>query len=62
MCKLTKTGSQVLSLYLETEYVNEIATRGYALRPNLSVPSTPPAVHSSGGSGGEAGIRETPSS
>ncbi len=62
MCKLTKTGSPVLSLYLETEYVNEIAARGYAVRPNLSVPSTGPAAHSSGGSGGEAAIRETPSS
>ena len=39
MCKLTKTASPVLSLYLETEYVNEIAARGYALRPNLAIPS-----------------------
>jgi hypothetical protein len=39
MCKLTKTQSPVLSLYLETEYINEIAARGYALRPNLAVPS-----------------------
>ncbi len=62
MCKLTKTGSPVLSLYLETEYVNEIAARGYVVRPNLSVPSTRPAAHSSGGRGGEAAIRETPSS
>ncbi len=61
MCKLTKTGSPVLSLYLETEYVNAIAARGYAVRPNLLVPA-PPAAHSSGGSGGEGGIRETPSS
>ncbi len=43
MCKNTKTASPVLSLYLETEYVNEIAARGYALRPNLSIPS-PSAV------------------
>lgn len=62
MCKLTKTGSPVLSLYLETEYVNEIAARGYAVRPNLSVPALGPAAHSSGGRGGEGGIRETPSS
>ncbi len=39
MCKLTKTESAVLSLYLETEYVNEIASRGYALRPNLAIPA-----------------------
>lgn len=39
MCKLTKTESPVLSLFLETQYVNEIATRGYALRPNLDVPA-----------------------
>ena len=38
MCKLTKTDSAVLSWYLETEYVNEITNRGYALRPNLDVP------------------------
>ncbi len=38
MCKLTKTASPVLSWYLETQYVNEIAARGYALRPNLAVP------------------------
>ena len=62
MCKLTKTGSPVLSLFLETEYVNEIASRGYALRPNLAVPSTAPEAHSSGGSGGAAGARVTPSS
>lgn len=62
MCKNTKTGSPVLSLYLETEYVNEIAERGYALRPNLAIPSPLPAVHSSGGSGGAAGARVTPSS
>lgn len=62
MCKLTKTGSPVLSLFLETEYVNEIAARGYALRPNLAVPTPMPIVHSSGGSGGAGGARETPSS
>jgi hypothetical protein len=62
MCKSTKTSSPVLSLYLETEYVNEIAARGYALRPNLSLPTPAPGAHSSGGSGGVAGIRETPSS
>ncbi len=62
MCKLTKTGSPVLSLYLETEYVTAIAERGYAVRPNLLVPAAPAAAHSSGGRGGEAGIRDTPSS
>ncbi len=62
MCKLTKTGSPVLSLFLETQYVNEIAARGYAMRPNLAVPSPTPIVHSSGGSGGAGGGRETPSS
>ena len=39
MCKLTKTDSAVLSLYLETQYVNEIAERGYAVPPNLDVPA-----------------------
>lgn len=39
MCKLTKSTSPVISLYLETLYVNEIAARGYAVRPNLAVPS-----------------------
>jgi len=39
MCKLTKTDSAVLSLYLETQYVNEIMARGYAVRPNLDVPA-----------------------
>src|SRR3989449_1822536 len=29
MCKLTKTDSAVLSLYLEMQYVNEIMARGY---------------------------------
>jgi len=61
MCKLTKTTSPVLSLYLETTYVNEIAERGYAVRPNLEIPRAPPA-HSSGGSGGVGGARVTPSS
>lgn len=61
MCKLTKTQSPVLSLYLETEYVNEIAARGYAVRPNLEVP-TSLGFHSSGGSGGVGGARVTPSS
>lgn len=62
MCKLTKTASPVLSLYLETQYVNEIAARGYALRPNLAVPSASPGIHSSGGSGAAGGVRVTPSS
>lgn len=62
MCKLMKTGSPVLSLYLETEYVNEVAVRGYALRPNLDLPSAVSAGHSSGGSGGDGGGRRTPSS
>ena len=39
MCKLTKTDSAVLSLYLETQYVNEIMARGYAAPPNLNVPT-----------------------
>jgi len=34
-----KTGSAVLSWYLETQYVNEVAARGYALPPNLEVPA-----------------------
>ncbi len=62
MCKLTKTTSPVLSLYLETVYVNEIAARGYAVRPNLEVPTSTPLPHSSGGSGGVGGGRVTPSS
>ena len=61
MCKMTKTTSPVLSLYLETVYVNEIAARGYAVRPNLDVPAAP-TPHSSGGSGGVGGARVTPSS
>lgn len=39
MCKLTKTDSPVLSWYLETKYVNDVTTRGYAVRPNLNVPA-----------------------
>ena len=62
MCKLTKTESPVLSLFLETTYVNEILERGYVLRPNLAVPSPAPVLHSSGGSGGVGGTRDTPSS
>ena len=42
MCKLTKTNSAVLSWYLETEYVNEIMARGYAVRPNLDLPTRKP--------------------
>jgi hypothetical protein len=38
MCKLTKTDSAVLSWYLETQYVNEIMARGYAVAPNLDLP------------------------
>ncbi len=38
MCKLTKTNSAVLSWYLETQYVNEVMARGYAVAPNLDVP------------------------
>ncbi len=44
MCRLTKTKSPVVSLYLETLYVNEIAARGYALRPNLAIPRPEGAV------------------
>ncbi len=39
MCKLTKSTSPVISLYLETQYVNEVTSRGYAVRPNLAVPA-----------------------
>ncbi len=49
MCKLTKTDSRVLSWIIETEYVNEVSERGYAVPPNLAVLPHPPAVHSSGG-------------
>jgi hypothetical protein len=38
MCKLTKTNSAVLSWYLETQYVNEVMARGYAVAPNLNLP------------------------
>ena len=41
MGKLTKTTSPVLSLCLATGYVNGVAARGYAVRPNLGVPSMP---------------------
>jgi len=49
MCKLTKTGSPVLSWVLEVEYVNEVVTRGTALPPNLQVPVPPASRHSSRG-------------
>ncbi len=39
MCKLTKTDSAVLSWYLETQYVNEVMSRGYAVAPNLDLPA-----------------------
>jgi hypothetical protein len=39
MCKLTKTDSAVLSWYLETEYVNAVAERGYAVPPRLDIPA-----------------------
>ncbi len=55
MCKLTKTGSPVLSLFLETQYVNEIASRGYALRPNLAVPTPPTTVIRPAGQAAPAG-------
>ena len=55
MCKLTKTGSPVLSLYLETQYVNEIASRGYVLRPNLSIPVRDAAVTRPAAGAGPAG-------
>ena len=54
MCKLTKTGSPVLSLFLETEYVNAVATRGYAVRPNLTIPTPTPAVTRPAGGVGPA--------
>ncbi len=47
MCKLTKTDSPLLSWLLEVEYVNEIAERGSALRPNLAIPERPRERHSS---------------
>ena len=40
MCKHTKTDSAVLSLYLETLYVNEIMARGYVVPPNLDLPAS----------------------
>jgi len=49
MCKLTKTGSPVLSWVLEVEYVNEVVARGTALPPNLQVPVPPASRHSSRG-------------
>lgn len=49
MCKLTKTDSQVLSWILETEYVNEVSQRGYAVQPNLAVVPHPGPAHSSRG-------------
>jgi hypothetical protein len=39
MCKLTKTDSRVLSWFLETEYVNAVANRGYAVPPRLDLPA-----------------------
>jgi hypothetical protein len=38
MCKLTKTDSAVLSWFLETEYVNAVTERGYAVPPRLDIP------------------------
>lgn len=49
MCKLTKTDSRVLSWILETEYVNEVSQRGYAVAPNLDVLPHPDPIHSSSG-------------
>jgi hypothetical protein len=40
MCKLTKTNSAVLSWFLETEYVNAVTARGYAVPPRLDLPAT----------------------
>jgi len=45
MCKLTKTDSPLLSWILELEYVNEVAQRGVAMRPNLDVPAPTPVRH-----------------
>jgi len=39
MCKLTKSDSAVLSWFLETEYVNAVTARGYAVAPNLDLPA-----------------------
>jgi hypothetical protein len=55
MCRSTKTPSAVLSLYLETEYVNEVASRGYALRPNLAIPAHGATVTRPAGVGEPAG-------
>ncbi len=44
MCKLTKTDSAVLSMFLETQYVNEIMERGCAVLPNLDVPARTPRL------------------
>ena len=42
MCKLTKTDSAVLSWFLETEYVNAVMARGYAVAPRLDIPAAGP--------------------
>ena len=44
MCKLTKTDSAVLSWFLETEYVNAVMARGYAVAPRLDIPAAGPKV------------------
>ncbi len=49
MCKRIQTDSRVLAWFLETEYVNEISERGYALRPNLAIPAPRGMPHSSRG-------------
>ncbi|MGI0148306.1 MAG: hypothetical protein ACREDF_02075 [Thermoplasmata archaeon] len=36
---MTKTDSAVLSWFLETEYVNAVTARGYAVPPNLDLPA-----------------------
>lgn len=41
MCKLTKTDSAVLSIFLETQYVQQVMERGCAVPPNLDVPARP---------------------
>ncbi len=40
-----RTDSAVLSWYLETEYVNAIMARGYAVRPNLDLPAAGRKTH-----------------
>lgn len=45
MCKLTKTDSAVLSWFLETEYVNAVTARGYAVAPKLDGPPARRDVH-----------------